>query len=154
MPLMTTLQQEMDRELTALRKADPPAYYLGYTLTDNNRAEGPFERSHANQPSRPIPMLARRGGAPRRYDLDNTHRVGSGAPAGDGSYGEAVPIEDDAGVLRRAMWRQTDEQYRAAAEALIKVETSKDVEVQTAEQRALPLIFPRETPNVFYGPQA
>ena len=33
-----------------------------------------------------------------------------------GSYGEPIPIEDDAGVLRRAIWRETDAQYRAAAE--------------------------------------
>ena len=34
------------------------------------------------------------------------------------------------------MWRETDAQYRAAAEAFVKVSTSKDVAVQTAEQRA------------------
>jgi TldD protein len=152
MPPMSTMQQEMDREMAVLRKADPPAYYLGYTLTDNNRAEvvgsnGALLTSQQAH-TRWLEGEVRVGS----YDLDNTHRVGSGAPAGDGSYGEAVPIEDDAGVLRRAMWRQTDEQYRAAAEALIKVETSKDVEVQTAEQRAPD--FSQEKPNVFYGPQA
>ena len=63
-----------------------------------------------------------------------------------------MPIEDDAGVLARAMWRETDAQYRAAAEAFVKVTTSKDVAVQTAEQRAPD--FSQEKPNVFYGSHA
>ena len=86
------------------------------------------------------------------FDLDNTHQIGNGPPASPGSYGESVPIEDDAGVILRAMWRQTDAQYRAAAEALIKVRTSKDVAVQTTEERVPD--FSQEKPNVFYGPHA
>ena len=38
--------------------------------------------------------------------------------------------------LRREIWRETDRQYRAAAEALIKVKTSQQVQVQTAEGAA------------------
>ena len=34
------------------------------------------------------------------------------------------------------MWRETESQYRAAAEALIKVKTGKDVQVQTVAQGA------------------
>ena len=86
------------------------------------------------------------------YQLDNTHDVGNqqdGLPAASVS---AVPVDDDAGVLRRAMWRETDGQYRAAAEALIKVKTGKDVEVQTAAQGAPD--FSQEQPHVFYGPRA
>src|SRR2546422_3553231 len=38
-----------------------------------------------------------------------------------------VPIEDAPAVLRRAIWLETDRQYRAAAEALIKIKTGKEV---------------------------
>ncbi len=49
-----------------------------------------------------------------------------------------MPVDDDAAVLKRAMWRETESQYRAAAEAFIKVKTGKDVQVQetTAAQGA------------------
>ena len=38
-PLITTMQGEIEREMAILGKADPSAYYLGYTLTDTDRAE-------------------------------------------------------------------------------------------------------------------
>ena len=151
-PLIPTMEQEIEREMSFLGKADPPAYYLGYTLTDSDHAEvvgsnGALLTSQQVH-NRWLEAQLHVG----TFDLDNTHQIGNGPPASPGSYGESVPIEDDAGVILRAMWRQTDAQYRAAAEALIKVRTSKDVAVQTAEEHAPD--FSQEKPNVFYGPHA
>jgi predicted Zn-dependent protease len=150
-PLMETLQQELEREMAVLGKADPPAYFMGYTVTESARAavsgsNGALLSSSENR-SRWLEAQVRVGS----YELDNTRRV-AGAGSFRGSYGEPISIEDDAGVLRRAMWRQTEDQYRAAAEALIKIETSRDVQVQTAEGNAPD--FSREKPNVFYGRRA
>ncbi len=138
--------------MAILGKADPAAYYLGYTLTDSDHAEvvgsnGALLNSQQSH-NRWLEAEVRVGS----FDLDNTHSTGAGGQAQEGSYGESVPIEDDAAVLTRAMWRETDAQYRAAAEAFIKVGTSKDVAVQTAEQRAPD--FSQEKPNVFFGPRA
>lgn len=151
-PLMATVQQELDREMSILAKADPPAYFMGYTVTDTKRSEvtgsnGALLNSQENR-SRWLEAQVRVGS----YDLDNTHRVGNGQPEQPGSFGEAIAVEDDPGVLRRAMWRETDMQYRAAAEALIKIKTSREVQIQTAEEHAPD--FARETPHVFYGAQA
>ena len=44
-------------------------------------------------------------------------------------------MDDDIPVFRREIWRETDRQYRASAEALIKVQTSQQVQVQTAKAR-------------------
>ena len=150
-PLMETLQQELEREMAVLSKADPAAYFMGYTVTESARAgvtgsNGALLSSSENR-SRWLEAQVRVGS----YELDNTRRV-PGAGSFRGGYGEPISIEDDAGVLRRAMWRQTEDQYRAAAEALIKIETSRDVQVQTAEGSAPD--FSRETPNVFYGRRA
>src|SRR5579862_1279415 len=150
-PIIGTLQGEMDREMTVLSKADPPAYYLTYTVTDSDRAEvvgsnGALLSSNQAH-NRYLEGEVRVGS----YDLDNTHRVGNGTPDG-GVFGEAVPIEDDPGVLRQAMWRVTDGEYRAASEGLIKVKTGRDVQVQTAEQGVPD--FSKEKPNVYYGPRA
>jgi TldD protein len=148
-PLLATLEQEMGREMTTLSKADPPAYFMSYTVTESNRAavsgsNGALLSSTQNK-SRWLEAQVRVGS----YDLDDTRRVGGGAGGGGGGYGEPIPIEDDAGVLRRAMWRQTENEYRAAAESLIKIQTSRDVQVQTAEGGAPD--FSREKPNVSYG---
>jgi TldD protein len=150
--MIAVMQGEIDREMAILGKADPAAYYLGYTLTDSDHAEvvgsnGALLNSQQSH-NRWLESEVRVGG----FDLDNTHSTGAGGQEQRGSYGESVPIEDDGGVLRRAMWRETDEQYRAAAEAFVKVGTSKDVAVQTAEQRAPD--FSKEKPNVFFGPHA
>jgi predicted Zn-dependent protease len=146
--VIETLQQELERELATLSKADPPAYFLGYTVTESARAavsgsNGALLSSSVGR-SRWLEAQVRVGS----YDLDNTRRVGGGMSFA-GSYGEPIPVEDDAGVLRRAMWRQTETQYRAAAEALIKIQTSREVQVQTAEGGAPD--FSRERPNVSYG---
>jgi len=151
-PLIAAMQQELDREMAVLGKADPAAYFLSYTLTDTDHAEvqgsnGALLSSNQVQ-SRWAEANVRVGG----YQLDNTHRVGNNGPTGAGGGGEPVSVDDDAAVLRRALWRQTDEQYRAAAEAYIKVKTGKDVEVQTTAQGAPD--FSQEQPHVFYGAHA
>jgi len=69
-----------------------------------------------------------------------------------GGPGTSVPIDDDAEVVRRAIWLETDKQYRAASEALIKIKTGKEIKVETAEGRAPD--FSREEARTFIGPQA
>jgi len=135
--------------MATLSKADPPAYFMSYTVTESSRAtvsgsNGALLSSNQNQ-SRWLEAQVRVGS----YELDNTRRVGAGGGGGQGGYGQSIPVEDDAGLLRRAMWRQTEGEYRAAADALIKIQTSRDVQVQTAEGNAPD--FSREKPNVFYG---
>ncbi len=147
-PAVITMGQELDREMPILSKVTPAAYFIGYTLTSTQRAEvmgsnGALLSSQESR-SRWLETQVRVGS----YDLDNTHKVGNSA-ARQGSFGTSVPVEDDAGVLRRAMWLQTEKQYRAASEGLIKINTSKEVQVQTAEEHAPD--FSREKPHVFYG---
>jgi TldD protein len=151
-PLLAAVQQEMDREMAAIGKADPPAYFLSYTVTDNDRSEVTGSNgallSSQQQRSRWLEGQVRVGS----YQLDNTHHVGNDGPGFPGSFGEPIPIDDDTAVLKRAMWRQTESQYRAAAEAFIKVKTGKDVQVQTVAQGAPD--FSREKAQVYYGPRA
>ena len=145
--MIGTLQQEIEREMTTLGKSDPPAYFMSYTVTESNRAavsgsNGALLSSNQTQ-SRWLEAQVRVGS----YDLDNTRKVAGGGN-NDGGYGEPIPVEDDAGVLRRAMWREAENEYRAAADALIKIQTSRDVQVQTAEGNAPD--FSKEKPNVSY----
>ncbi|HYL83831.1 MAG TPA: metallopeptidase TldD-related protein [Candidatus Angelobacter sp.] len=149
-PLLAALQAELDRSMKALSAQDPPAYYMGYTVTDTQRVDvsgsnGALLNSSEAR-NRWLEVSVRAGS----YDLDNTHKVGERQMQGGGP-GESVPVDDDPEVLRRALWLETDKQYRAAEEALIKIKTGKEVKVETAEGRAPD--FSREEPHVSIGPQ-
>jgi len=149
-PVLATMDKELDREMPILSKASPPAYFISYTLTSTDRTQvmgsnGALLSSDDNL-SHWLETQVRVGS----YELDNTHKVGN-APASGSSDATAVPVDNAPEVLRRAMWKETDEQYRAASEALIKISTSKEVQSQNTEDQAPD--FSREPPHVFYGPE-
>ena len=145
---LTAMQEELGRSMTALSKADPPAYFLSYTLSDRQFAQVSGSNgallSSDEERSRWFEVQLRVGS----YQLDNTHKVGARPPSWT-SPGTNVALDDDIPVLRREIWRETDRQYRAAAQALIRVRTSQQVQVQTAESAAPD--FSREEPHTFAG---
>jgi TldD protein len=149
-PLLATMQAELDRSMKVLSAQDPPAYYIGYTITDTQRAEvsgsnGALLSSNENR-NRWLEVSVRTGS----YDLDNTHKVGARQEQRGGPGGPA-PIDDDTEVLRRAIWLETDKQYKSAAEALIKIKTGKEVKIETAEGAAPD--FTHEQPHTYIGPE-
>ncbi|MBI3669720.1 MAG: peptidase U62 [Acidobacteria bacterium] len=151
-PVLAAMEAELDRSIAALGKLDPPAYFINYTVTETQRAEvmgsnGALLSSQEAR-SRWLEVQLRAGD----YQLDNTRKVGDRQASFSGSPGAPVPIEDDAAVLRRAIWLETDRQYRGASEALIKIKTGKEVKVETADAQAPD--FSREKPQTFYGPRA
>src|SRR5438093_2236593 len=136
--------------MNTLIALDPPAYYMGYTITETQRADvsgsnGALLNSNEAR-NRWLEVSVRTG----KYELDNSHKVGERQMA-SGGPGTSVPIDDDAEVLRRAIWLETDRQYRAASEALIKIKTRKEVKVETVEGRAPDIS--REEPHTYIGPQ-
>ncbi|HEX8872419.1 MAG TPA: metallopeptidase TldD-related protein [Candidatus Acidoferrum sp.] len=150
-PLISAMKAELDRSMATLGTQDPAAYYIGYTLTDTQRAtvsgsNGALLSSEEAR-NRWLEVSVRTGG----YDLDSTHKVDGRQPP-SGGPGVSAPVDDDPEVLRRAMWLETDKQYRAAAEALIKIKTGKEVKVQTEEGRAPD--FSHEKPQAYAGPWA
>jgi TldD protein len=149
-PLLAAMQAELDRSVKTLSAQEPPAYYLSYTITDTQRAEvsgsnGALLNSGENR-NRWLEVSVRTGS----YDLDNTHKVGAREEQ-RGGPGEPVPIDDDTDVLRRAIWLETDKQYKSAAEALIKIKTGKEVKVESAEGSAPD--FTHEQPHTDIGPE-
>jgi TldD protein len=149
-PILDAMKAELDRSMKTLEKQELPAYYLGYTVTDTQRAtvsgsNGALLSSDEAR-NRWLEVSVRCGG----YDLDNSHKVGD-RPSAGGGPGAPVTVDDDADVLRRAIWLETDRQYRAASQAWIKVQTGKEVKVETAESRAPD--FSHEEAHVYFGPQ-
>lgn len=149
-PLLAALQAELDRSMKTLTTLDPPAYYLGYTVTDSQRvnvsgSNGALLSSDEAR-NRWLEVSVRAG----TYNLDSSHKVGE-RQMPSGGPGTSAPMDDDAEVLRRDVWLETDKQYRAASEALIKIKTGKEVKVETAEGRAPD--FSREQPHTYIGAQ-
>jgi TldD protein len=149
-PLLAALQAELQRSVKTFDAQDPSAYYIGFTVTDTQRVDvsgsnGALLNSNETR-NRWLEVSVRTGS----YNLDDTHKVGERQMQGGGP-GVAVPVDDDPEVLRRAVWLETDKQYRAAEEALIKINTGKEVKVETAEGRAPD--FSREQPHTYIGPQ-
>ncbi|HVS87899.1 MAG TPA: metallopeptidase TldD-related protein [Candidatus Acidoferrum sp.] len=149
-PLLAAMQTELDRSRKTFGAQDPTAYYLGYTITDTQRvnvsgSNGALLNSDENR-NRWLEVSVRTG----NYQLDNTHKVGQ-RQSQSGGPGTSVPIDDDAEVLRRAIWLESDKQYRSAAEELIKIKTGKEVKVDSVEGRAPD--FSREEPRTYIGTQ-
>jgi len=147
-PVLAALQAELERSLKTLGTLDPPAYFIGYTVTDTQRvnvsgSNGALLNSDEGR-NRWLEVSLRAGS----YTLDNSHKVGERQMQGGGP-GAPVPLDDDADVLRRAIWLETDKQYRVASQALIKIKTGKEVKVETAEGRAPD--FSREQPHTYIG---
>jgi TldD protein len=148
--VLTALQEELGRSMEAMSPADPSAYYISYTVSDREFASvsgsnGALLSSTADR-ARWLEVQTRVGS----YQLDDTHKIGE-RQASWTSPGTNVPVDDDIPVLRREIWRESDRQYRAAAQALIKVKTSQQVQVQTAEGAAPD--FSREQPHTSIGPR-
>jgi TldD protein len=150
--LLTAMEQELERSMNALKAADPPAYFISYNVTEQQRSEVQGSNgallSSQEVRNRWLETTVRTGS----YDLDDTHKVGGRDSGFQSSFGTQVPVDDDAAVLRRAIWLETDRQYRGAAEALLKIKTGRDVKVESVEGRAPD--FSREKPQVWFGQHA
>lgn len=150
-PLIAAMETELQRSMEVLKKADLPPYFIAYSVVDqqNVQVQGSNGALLESQEARTRWLEAQvRVG---NYELDNTHKVGD-RPAFGGGGATPLPIDDDIPVIRRAIWLETDRQYRSAAEALIKIQTGKEVKVQTAEGQAPD--FSRQEPQKWFGAQA
>jgi TldD protein len=148
-PVLTAMQEELDRSMAAMSKAEPPAYYISYTVADRQYSEVSGSNgallTSTDTNARWLEVQTRVGD----YQLDDTHKLNE-RPSPT-SPGTSAIIDNDIPVLRREIWRETDRQYRAATEALIRVKTSQQVQVQTTEGSAPD--FSKEKPHVSISPR-
>jgi len=149
-PLLSAMKAELDRSFKVYGAQDPAAYFIGYTVTDMQRADVSGSNgallSSTESRNRWLQVSVRTGD----YTLDNTHKVGEQRMP-SGGPGTAVPVDNDAQIIPRAIWLETDDQYRNAAEALIKIRSSKEVKADTAEGRTPD--FSHEQPHQSIEPE-
>ena len=133
--ILQAMQQELQRSVDAYGKANPPAYFVSYTVSDLDSVSVSGSNgalmSSAETRDRWLEVQTRVGS----YELDNTHKIQGREPAWY-SPGTEATLDDDIPLLRREIWSETDKQYRAAVQAYIAVQTSKEVQAQSAEQHA------------------
>jgi TldD protein len=143
--LLTILSDELNRNFQALKeKGDPPPYYMAYEVTEEEgctvqAALGALQASVCGH-TRQLDVTIRVGSP----QLDNYHRVEGERPVFTSAA--QLPIEDVAGAVRQVIWSETDRVYRMAAERLIKLRTSTQIQVASEDKSA---DFTVEKPSVF-----
>ena len=132
-PLLDTLSSELDRNFRVLKeKPDPAAYFISYEVTDMDShiigATLGDISSNENSHRRYLDVGLRVGNP----KLDNYHLIGGQAPQFTAAI--AVPIEGGTAAVKQLAWIETDRAYRSAAERLIKIKTSHQVNVASLDK--------------------
>ncbi len=127
-PLLEILTGELKRNFEALKtKGDPPPYFLAYSVVEQqsemiNGTLGTLQSKNKSN-TRTLDVSVRVG-SPK---LDNYHATRGERP--QFSSPSQLPIEDSADAIRRRLWLDTDRTYRAAAQRLIGLKTSTQLNV-------------------------
>jgi TldD protein len=121
--VLASMEKELQRAKTDLGKLTPAAYFISYTVYDEQ-----------------VSMVAGINGSlitsttSRKRMADVIMRVGT--PALDNAHGEnrpsaistdTLPLDDDAGAISHALWRLTFGEYRRASNAFLNVQTKSQV---------------------------
>jgi TldD protein len=154
--VLAVMSEELERNFSALKKADPPPYFMSYAVTDQDYAlvTGSFGAVTGQRRSRGANLdVTVRVGTPQ---LDNYHRIRGDRAQFTG--GSSVVIEDAPLALKRRIWLDTDRTYRLAAERLIKIRTSSQVRVREEDQSddfspAEPAVFSEAPPKLKFSEQ-
>ena len=130
--LLDILSAELQRNFTTLKeKADPPPYYMSYTVTDDEtEVLAASLGAVVNQNKRHLRYLdvTVRVGSPK---LDNYHVV-KGERARFTS-GAVIPLDDVGPAIDRRLWLETDHTYRLAARRLIEIKSNQQVQLQPGQ---------------------
>ena len=143
-PLLEAMQGELQRAKTDLGKADPPPYYIGYTVYDQKYVvlAGAYGSLLSDQVIRRRQAdVVMRVGSPA---LDNTH----GQSRMSGMTSGALPLVNDKDAISRVLWELTDREYKRAAPAFLNVKTNTAVR---AEEEDKSPDFSKETPVTHTG---
>jgi TldD protein len=157
-PVLETLTSELQREYQVLSKQPVAPYFISYNLGDEQNVTmqssfGTLTRSDSTH-TRTLLIDLRVGD----YKLDNTHQIrANGGMFGGGGFAgvnaRSAPIENNPEALRLALWRETDNAYKAGKERLEAVKTNRTVKVEEEDTSADFSALPKaETGNLYEAP--
>ena len=142
--LLKTLQQELNRAMTSLSKAEPAPYFMSYSAADEYAniiaASNGAIVADMNRHDRNVDISVRVGSR----DLDNTH----GENRFTAVVQASLPLDDKPDAISRVLWLNTDRMYKRAVQTYLEVRT--DSKVRAAEDDSSP-DFSAEKPQVYSG---
>jgi len=127
--LLDILNDELQRNFSVLKqKADPPPYYMAYTVTDEDTqilsaSLGAINSRHASH-LRYLDVTIRVG-TPK---LDNYHVVNG--QRSRFTAGGVLPLDAVPDAIRQKVWLETDRTYRLAARRLIEIKSNAQSQVK------------------------
>lgn len=143
--LLNTLQQELNRAMTSLSKADPAPYFISYSVDEESTrviiASNGALVANVNRHERSADIAVRVG----TRQLDNTH----GENRFQATVSTSLPLDDRPDAIARVLWLSTDRIYKKAAQTFLEVKTS--TKVKADEEDSSP-DFTDEKPQVAVGP--
>jgi predicted Zn-dependent protease len=124
--VLTSMETELQRAKVELGKLTPAAYFISYTVHDEQEAfavgmNGSLVTSTTGR-KRMADVIIRVGTAA----LDNAH--GENRPSAINT--ETLPLDDDAEAIAHALWRLTFTEYRRASTAFLNVQTKSQVKAK------------------------
>src|SRR5262249_21337067 len=124
------LKSELQRNLTGLKKEPVAPYFMSYTVHEVRSAAlsasfGALERSDDSR-QRFASVEVRVGD----YALDNTHPMRGDVNGGSRVGLSQVPLTDEEGPVRLALWRATDRSFKQATESLTRVKANVASKIQ------------------------
>ncbi|HEX7285439.1 MAG TPA: metallopeptidase TldD-related protein [Candidatus Angelobacter sp.] len=141
---MKSLQQELDRAMASLGKAEPAPYYISYSASDQSgnilAASNGAIVAKLNRHERNVDISMRVG----NRELDNTH----GEHRFNAVTSASLPVEDRPDAIARVLWLNTDRMYKRAAQTYLEVKTNTKVRAQEEDSSA---DFSDEKPQVYNG---
>ncbi|MDR1763885.1 MAG: hypothetical protein LBR64_08060 [Dysgonamonadaceae bacterium] len=138
-PAINTLKSELERNYAILKEQPVPAYYISLRLDEIQqigctgrlgRLQSPAQSDDVNHILSAFMRVGSR-------DLDNTHQIRTD---GSGSYqnlqlqAEYVPLDNNAKVLRNAVWMQLDELYNQNVQILEQIRANIAVKVEQEDK--------------------
>jgi len=130
--LLKTLQQELDRAMTSLSKAEPAPYFISYSVDDESGkvivASNGALVANMDRHERTADISVRVGSR----QLDNTH----GENRFHATTTTSLPLDDKSDAIARVLWLNTDRMYKNAAQTFLEVKTS--TQVRAAEEDSSP----------------
>ena len=151
-PLLDVLGSELQLSLEKLEAPDgTKPYFIQYAVTDQKMVYVSATLGALTYDTtghrRLLDVDVRCGD----YSLDNTHQIRGEYYGGYDYWGGSapLPLNDDPLTTRYALWRRTDDAFKAALKRLAQVKANVKVKV---EEEDLSDDFSREEPSVHIGP--
>jgi TldD protein len=136
--LLNVLTDELQREMTQLKKQDTPPYFIAYRVADvySTSVSASFGTlTNSNTSTNRVMDVAVRVGD---YSMDNTRQIrGDYFDMSERGFGtRPIPREDNPEAVRAALWKETNDRYKKAVERFAKAKANVAVKVAAEDTSA------------------